>query len=279
MVHNTRLESYVSKQKQLRQGHNTTAVNVNFIFMHHTSMERMRNTLSSWSARSTDVRYGAGRAAVQAKAGRNVGLTDTVRSKLQRHILLMFTLRQELPKYTFQQLYSRGQTSVALLLRSAEMAEKTVAGAVVERKLHALQHSHTAGPCREWRPVKPPAACASKAPPVAEAGEHVPKQRGTGRSAAAIADRTKAAKAAKAAERPSQAGKAVVPTAAQKRKQRDADVQTLAKRQAVPVEQRRAEAEAREAAAYAAAKRVRAEVESAEVEQVAEFPVPHKRMN
>ena len=126
-----------------------------------------------------------------------------------------------------------------------------------ERKLTALQQTHTAGPCRARAAVKPPAAHAHKAPQLAEAGTKVPKQRGTGRSAADIAARSKAARGAKGAEQPSQAGKAAVPTAAQKRKQREADAQVLAKRQALPVEQRRAEAEAREAEGRAAAKRVR----------------------
>ena len=97
----------------------------------------------------------------------------------------------------------------------------------------------------------------------------VPKQRGTGRSTADIAVRSRAAKAAKAAERPSQAGKAALPTAAQKRKQREADEQARTKRQAVPVEQRRAEAEAREEEARAAAKRVREEVAQDERERAA----------
>ena len=257
MVHNTRLESYVSKQKQLQQGHNTTPTNVNFIFMHHASMEQMRSTLSSWSARSTDVRYGVGRASVQAKAGRNKGLKATQRSKKQRQALLMFTLADELPCYPAMQLYSRGERSVASALRAAESADKAVAAAVPERKLTSLQQTHTSGPCRARAAPKPPPAYAHKAPQIAEAGTKVPKQRGTGRSTADIAVRSRAAKAAKAAERPSQAGKAALPTAAQKRKQREADEQARTKRQAVPVEQRRAEAEAREEEARAAAKRVR----------------------
>jgi len=117
--------------------------------------------------------------------------------------------------------------------------------------------------------VKPPAAHAHKAPQLAEAGAKVAKQRGTGRSAADIAGRAKAARAAQAAERPSQAGKAPVPTAAQKRKQREADSQALAKRQALPVEQRRAEAEARAAEARAAAQRVCREAAAEEREREA----------
>ena len=99
-----------------------------------------------------------------------------------------------------------------------------------------------------------------------------PKQHGTGRSTADIAARSKAAKGAKGVERPSQAGKAAVPTAAQKRKQREADAQELAKRLAIPVEQRRAEAEARElreAEGRATAKRVREEVAEEERERAA----------
>ena len=272
MVHNTRLESYVSKQKQLQQGHNTTPTNVNFIFMHHASMEPMRSTLSAWEARSTDVRYGAGRAVVRAKAGTRKGLTDTQRSKRQRQMLLGHIGKHELPHYSAGQLYSRlskSHTSVASTLRAAESADKAVAVAVPERKLAALQQTHTSGPCRARQPVKPPAAHAHKAPQLAEAGAKVAKQRGTGRSAADIAVRSKAAKRAKGAEQPSQAGKAAVPTATQKRKQRESDAQALAKRRAIPVEQRRAEAEAREAETRTAAQRVREEVAQEERERAA----------
>ena len=143
-----------------------------------------------------------------------------------------------------------------------------MAAAVPERKLTALQQTHTSGPCRARADPKPPAAHAHKAPQLAEAGTKVPKQRGTGRSAADIADRSKAAKVAKGAERPAQAGKAPVPSAAQKRKEREAAIQVLAKRQALPVEQRRAEA-TREAEARAAAERVREEVAGEERERAA----------
>ena len=281
MVHNTRLESYVSKQKQLQQGHNTTPTNVNLMFMHHASMEPMRSTLSSWEARSTDKRYGAGRAAVQAKAGTHKGLTDTTRSKRQRQTLLAYIAKHELPHYSAAQLYSRqskSHTSIASTLRAAESADKAVAAAVPERKLTHLQQTHTAGPCRARLPVKPPAAHAHKAPQLAEAGTKVAKQRGTGRSSADIAGRAKAARAAKAEERPSQAGKAVVPTAYQKRKQRTEEVQALAKRQALPVEQRRAEAEARTAESRAAVQRVCREVAAEEEREGAAARAEHQQL-
>ena len=67
-----------------------------------------------------------------------------------------------------------------------------------------------------------------------------------------------------------------VPTAAQKRKQREADTQALAKRQALPVEQRRTEAEAREADARAVAQRVCQEVAAEEERERTAVRAEHK---
>ena len=250
MVHNTRLESYVSKQKQLQQGHNTTPSMVNAIFMHHAGLEETRALLTSNQMRST-TGSGARHKGALEEASKGHQLTDPMRNKLQRQGLLFLTVTSVLPLYNVKEIYARGSDSAASKERVARDADAANAAAVPERKLVAFQHTHIAGPCRARAPVKPVAAIAHLAPQDGANSQ--------GRGAAAIAARKKTAKAAKAA---AQAGKQPVPNAGQKRKVRAEEVVAHTARLAAPLAQRQAQAQAREAEARAAATRVRDEVEA-----------------
>lgn len=128
MVHNTRLESYVSKQKQLQQGHNTTPSMVNHIFMHHAGLEETRALLTSNQMRST-----SGKARLKAglaEASKGHGLTDATRSKVQRQGLMFLTLTTVLPLYSAKDIYARGRESAASMERAA-----CAAGAVLSLRL------------------------------------------------------------------------------------------------------------------------------------------------
>lgn len=254
MVHNTRLESYVSKQKQLQQGHNTTPSMVNAIFMHHAGLEETRALLTSNQMRST-TGSGARHKGALEEASKGHQLTDPMRNKLQRQGLLFLTVTSVLPLYNVKEIYARGSDSAASKERVARDADAANAAAVPERKLVAFQHTHIAGPCRARAPVKPVAAIAHLAPQDGANSQ--------GRGAAAIAARKKTAKAAKAVLPPAaQAGKQPAPNAGQKRKVRAQEVVAHTARLAAPLAQRQAQAQAREAEARAAATRVRDEVEA-----------------
>lgn len=198
IVHNTRLESYVSKHKQLEQSNMGSRL-VDAMFMAHCEMEPEREVLSSSQLRATS--GGAKRTRAQEEAAKGKPITGgAYRSKLQRIAMTGLGLK-EAGTFTDCEFYQR-KGSVAAQVQEARASDAAVADAVNERKV--VTFVKTASVTEKGNPrkaVAPPAAC-HKAPELAKAGEHVPAQRGTGRSAADLAVRSKAATAAKAAAPP-----------------------------------------------------------------------------
>ena len=279
MVHNTRLECYVSKQKQLRKGHNTTALMVNDVFMVHAQDEALRATLMAPEMRSST--GGARRKAALIEMGKGHALTDSTRSMAQRRRMLHIYVVDRLPKYSAARLYSRGKASIATAVRHAAAVQKRIAAEVVDRKVVAFQQTHMAGQSRARRPTKPPAAYAYLAPTTLMAREKAKKVRGTGHAAADIAKRTRKAAAVKAMHAPPpvpvvprQPAKAR-PLSDQQHAKRKAPAQPYARprrgqpphpqpqpQPALTVQEKQALAQAREDEAKAASARVCAEMEA-----------------
>jgi hypothetical protein len=203
MPHNTRLESYVSKHKQLEH-HNTSAGMVNDMFMLHAQLESERAALTHSSARSAT--GGARRPAARAEAAKGHGLTDAHASKGQRQAMAMLAL-VEAQRYSAAALFKRGEGSVARALKRKRAEEADLAAAVPRAKVEALKQTHAAGPSGQARrPVQPAAALQHLAPVRLEAGQKATKAHGTGRSAAdlAVRKRQKAAEKRNASAQPKQ---------------------------------------------------------------------------
>ena len=198
IVHNTRLESYVSKHKQLEQSNMGSRL-VDAMFMAHCDMEPERQVLCSSEMRSTG--GGAKRACAQMAAAQGKPLTNgAYHSKVQRIAMTDLSLK-EAATYSDRELYRRGKLSVATQVREARASDAAVADAVNERKVVTfVKTASVTDKGNARKAVAPPAAC-HKAPLLAKAGDHVPAQRGTGRSAADLAVRSKAVTAAEAVAR------------------------------------------------------------------------------
>ena len=174
MVHNTRLESYVSKHKQLETSSMTAGL-VDAMFMAHASLERERALLSASTERS--LTRGACTAAAKAKATEGRCLQKAYISKAQRRGMVLHVMAQG---SQFKGVKWRGQGSVAQLLKAQRSASQAVTDANVERRYHSLSTS-----CRVTATGRARAAL----PPVAAVAYKAPDQSGGGRGAAAIASR------------------------------------------------------------------------------------------
>lgn len=258
MVHNTRLESYVSKHKQLEQG-NMGSRTVNAMFLAHSEMEPERTLLCSHAMRTASGR-GTVRPRAREEAAKGHGLASAYESKRQRAMMATLSLA-DAATISARDLYCRNDNSLAKAIQNAAASDDAVADAVDERKiLSFVKTKDRTGLGNARKPLKPVAAC--RAPNLAKAGERAPKQRGTGRSAADIAARRKAAAAAKES--------AAAPISKTASKRRDGGRMSKAQHRAQgqPPAPKKRKPSQQELEAELAAKRQRlAEVQAAEAER------------
>ena len=188
MVHNTRLESLVSKQKSLEH-HSMHGMTVENYVLHHARMEGERELLTRRELRSTT--GGARRSQAVAQGFRSLPAAHTYGSKLQRRAYSELMLKA-MSRYSAVELYSRGATSIAKAVKRQRGELDMLAASVPERKFKALKSTHAVTATgRARKAVAPPAAHAHLAGATHAAGTNVAKSRGTGRSAKDIAAKKK----------------------------------------------------------------------------------------
>ena len=202
MVHNTKLESYVSKHKMIEKP-NMGGLAVQDAFLHHARQDSERVLLCAPGMRSETggaLKPGAKQAHTE---GKRLPASHAHGSKKCRRLSVEMGLTKG-RAYDHAEVYSRGDASVACEARKRQAAEATAEDAVPAKQFASLLKTAARGPSGRARvPVAPPQAKAYLAPQPGESG------KGTGRSKDAIAARqrehTRAAAVAAAAPK-------VVPT-------------------------------------------------------------------